>query len=138
MRGDVLEVSALYEANAELFPDEASLRRHIADYADPVFAVRVQGASRIKADVKDYYIADLFQGVVNDTNPNEGSPAVFASAPGEAQIFFDARGQQLRSLKAPIVAMDYLKVIREKKAAREGQVSVEEYVASEEEAKPDE
>ena len=137
MRGDVLEVSALYEENAELFPDEASLRRHIADHADPAFAARVQGASRIKADVKDYYIADLFQGIVNDTNPNEGSPAVFASASGEAQIFFDAKGQQLRSLKAPTVAMDYLKVIREKKAAREGQVSVEEFETPKEEAQPE-
>ncbi|WP_420429510.1 DUF547 domain-containing protein [Kordiimonas sp.] len=137
MRGEVLEVSALYKENAELFPDEASLRSHIADYADPVFAARVHGASRIKADVKDYYIADLFQGVVNDTNPNEGSPAVFAAASGEAQIFFDAKGQQLRSLKAPIVAMEYLSKIREKKAAREGQVSVEEFEAPKEEAQPE-
>ena len=143
MRGDVLEVSALYEANAELFPDEAALRRHIADHADPAFAARVQGAVRIKADVKDYYIADLFQGVVNDTNPNAGNASAVVHGlrgRGATQLsdMFVSKMRPLSSGNIPQVALEYLGKIREKKAAREGQVSVEEYVASEEEAEPDE
>ncbi|WP_262689990.1 DUF547 domain-containing protein [Kordiimonas aestuarii] len=143
MRDEVLEVSTLYEENAALFPSVEALKSHIAAYADPAFATRVQGASQIKASVKDYYIADLFQGVVNDTNPNEGnaSAVVHGLRGRDATLVADMFVSKMRPLGSgniPQVALEYLGKIREKKAAREGQVSVEEYVASEEEAKPDE
>ncbi len=139
MRGNVLNVSAIYEDNTELFPSEAALRSHIAAYADPSFAERVRGASRIKADVTDYYIADLFQGVVNDTNPNAGNPsAVVQGLRGrDAALLSDMFMPKMLPSGAPKVVMEYLGKIREKKASREGQVSVEEYESSEGEAQPE-
>ena len=142
MRGDVLEVSALYGENAVLFASEDALRSHIAEYADPTFTARMQGAARIKVDVKDYYIADLFQGVVNDTNPNAGNIAglvtsLQGSKGAEFADWFASRNIPERAGGVPQVAFEYFGKIREKKAAREGQVSVEEFEAPKEEAQPE-
>ncbi|WP_420429508.1 DUF547 domain-containing protein [Kordiimonas sp.] len=137
MRGDVLEVSALYEENAELFPDEASLRRHIADHAEPAFAARINGASRIKTDVKDYYIADFFQGYPSDTNPNAANPGVFTELGPAMLDFLEAKGAGLRSSQIPVAVREYVIKIRERNKAREGQVSVEEFETPKEETQPE-
>ena len=137
MRGDVLEVSVLYEENAELFPNETALRRHIADHADPTFAARVQGAASIKADVKDYYIADFFQGYPSDLNPNVASPAAYATFSSTMQDFLEEKGAGLRANQFPLAVREYVIKIRERNNDREGQVSVEEFDAPKEEAQPE-
>ncbi|TNE65678.1 MAG: DUF547 domain-containing protein [Alphaproteobacteria bacterium] len=129
MDGDTLEVAELYRENAALFPDfETDVKSHVARFADAEFAERVRSARRLEASTRDYYIADLYQGVIDDTNPNAGNPAIFASLSGEAQLFFDTKGATTLEVNLPpAFVREYVIKILEKKAGKEGRVEVEEY-----------
>jgi hypothetical protein len=133
MDGSTLRVAEIYSDNLALFPDGPdALKAHIAAYADPGYTERFAGAKYVRATISDYYIADLFQGYRTDLNPNAGNSAAIVEAltgPSGADIaeWMSATMDRQYFSAAPGHVMEYLGKIRERKAAREGNVSVEEY-----------
>lgn len=144
MDGDTLRVAELYSENLALFPGGPdALKAHVATYADAPYAERFRAAKDVRATTSDYYIADLFQGYRTDTNPNVGNVAVIyealtGAANADTAGWMAATMERYYSSSAPGLVMDYFKKIRERKAAREGNVSVEEFEedASAQDAKP--
>ncbi len=136
MRGDDLRVSSYYEENMMLFPGgKAELRAHLADYADAYYASRIRNAADIAMTTEDYYIADLFEGVPSDVNPNAVSPAALQTAAGgpDWANFAASSAGSAAWAKVPAHVLEYIGEIRKKKSAREANVEVEEYVAPKEE-----
>lgn len=62
-QGPVLKVSTYYKRMAIMFPDfENSVRNHIEEYAKPDFKRRMITTNSISAEIKDWHIADLYNG----------------------------------------------------------------------------
>ena len=62
-QGPVLKVSTYYRRMERMFPDfENSVRAHIEKYAKPDFKRRMITTSSISAEIKDWHIADLYNG----------------------------------------------------------------------------
>ena len=62
-QGPVLKVSTYYRRMALMFPDfENSVRAHIEKYAKPDFKRRMITTNSVSAEIKDWHIADLFNG----------------------------------------------------------------------------
>jgi hypothetical protein len=71
-RGDLLEVSTLYEEAARFyFPNfEADLREHLARFADTETNEILAGTTQVRATVSEHDIADLAGGVREPTYQN--------------------------------------------------------------------
>ena len=131
MRGDDLYVASYYKDNSALFPGgESELRAHLASYADSYYAPRIRNAEDISMSTNDYYIADLFEGVPNDVNPNAVSPAALQTAANgpEWANFAAANGGSAGWSSVPPHVLKYINEIRKKKSSRKANVEVEEYV----------
>ena len=62
-QGPVLKVSTYYKRMAIMFPDfEINVRDHIEKYAKPDFKRRMITTNSISAEIKDWHIADLYNG----------------------------------------------------------------------------
>ncbi len=126
--GNSVILAELYDVNAKLFPGwDASLKKHLVKYASATYQGRINGARNIKADTADYYIADVFQGIRNDTNPNAGNNAVLGQL-GDAsfQDWISSKTVPLAAFGVPSHVMEYLMKIREKRMKQQGFVDVEE------------
>lgn len=138
MNGSILRVAEIYSDNLALFPEgPEGLKAHLAAYADPGYAERFAAASQVRATLSDYYVADLFQGYATDVNPNAGNSAAIVealtgSSGADIAQWMSATMDRQYFSAAPGHVMEYLAKIREKRAKREGEVSIEEF----EEAKP--
>ncbi len=142
MDGDTLRVAEIYSDNIALFPNGPDdLKAHIVSYAEPGYAERFQAAKYVRATTGDYYIADLFQGYRRDVNPNAGNSAAIAEAltgggpAADLAEWMTATMDRHYNSPAPGFVMEYLQKIRERKAKREGQVSVEEFEEEQEDEK---
>lgn len=134
--GAGLRVAELYAINRALFPKwPTDLKRHLEAFASVDYVPTVRNADVIRPDADDYYIADLFQGVTHDINPNEGNVAgIVTSLPGlgsgEAGMLADfiiATSRTASGFNFPPHVQEYVIDIREKFSRREGKVEVEEY-----------
>ncbi|WP_262690143.1 DUF547 domain-containing protein [Kordiimonas aestuarii] len=140
MRGNALRISTYYEDNIALFPGgERELRAHLAKYADLYYAGRIRGADEINMTTSDYYIADLFEGVPRDVNPNATNTAALQTAgSGPEWSNFAASAGGKGWGRVPPHVMEYVMDIRRKKSKRGGSVSVEEYADRPAEETPEE
>lgn len=130
MRGDRLALSSYYAENMALFPEgERQLKAHLADYAEPYYVPRILNASDISMTTGDYYIADLFEGVPRDVNPNASNPAALHTAgTGPEWANFAAISSAAAAWNnVPPHVISYIMAIRKKKSSREANVEVEEY-----------
>lgn len=141
MDGSTLRVAEIYSDNLALFAEgPEALKAHIAAYADPGYAERFASAKYVRATLSDYYIADLFQGYETDVNPNAGNSAAIVealtgSSTADIAEWMAASIDRQYFSAAPGHVMEYLSKIRERKAARDGNVSVEEFVDTENQKK---
>ncbi|WP_417449367.1 DUF547 domain-containing protein [Kordiimonas sp.] len=128
VKNGTLQVAAYYRENSALFPGgEPEFRDHLAAYADLYFAGRIQRADEIRMTTSDYYIADLFEGVPVDINPNAVNPAALQTAgngPEWSNFAASAGGREWANV--PPHVMSYVMDIRRKLAKRKSRVSVEE------------
>jgi len=130
MRGDRLVISSYYAENMALFPEgENQLKAHLADFAEPYYVPRILNADEVSMSTDDYYIADLFEGVPNDVNPNAVSPAALQTAAGgpEWANFAASSSAAAAWSSVPPHVISYIMEIRKKKSSRAANVEVEEY-----------
>jgi hypothetical protein len=130
MRGDRLVVSSYYAENMALFPEgEGQLRAPLADYADPYYVPRILNADEMSMTTDDYYIADLFEGVPRDVNPNASNAAALQTAAGgpEWANFAAISSAAAAWNNVPPHVISYIMEIRKKKSSRAANVEVEEY-----------
>ncbi|WP_417449366.1 DUF547 domain-containing protein [Kordiimonas sp.] len=134
MDGQTLRIAKIYSSNLALFPGgPTELKEHIAAYADAGYAERFRAATNVRATTSDYYIADLYQGYRTDVNPNAANSAAIvmgvSGGGGAVNVaeWMAATMDQYYNSAAPGVVMEYLQKVRERKAKRAGNVSVEEY-----------
>ncbi|MCJ9430632.1 DUF547 domain-containing protein [Kordiimonas marina] len=132
MDGTLLRVSEFYGENRALFPAwPDDLKAHLAKYADTYYASRFRNADAVKATTHDYYIADLMQGIRNDSNPNAGNPAALIGSlksinAQQMEDWLIQKNGHLAGVRVPNLVMHYLIKIQKRKAARKGHVDVEE------------
>ncbi len=128
MRGSVLHVSEIYGDNLVLFPGgPQELREHVASLADPGYAARFRAATDIRISTSDYYIADIYQGYRDDTNPNVANPGFLAAHSPAAQEFFNAKLPPLQIGRPfPPIVEQYLISVAKRNLRREGNVEIEE------------
>ena len=122
--GDTLHVAELYRVNAALFPNfETDVRAHVIKHLDLAYAALAEGTTYVEADTRDYYIADLNLGVTSDRGMGRSlsqDVGGYESKAGSARI------------KLPAHVLAYAAKIQKKKAKLKPNVSVEEYVESDE------
>lgn len=140
-----LRVSELYRINAGLFPDfEKDLKRHLYQYAYASFRDRVRDAKDIKADIDDWYVADLYGGnrALSSANTNGAAMLMSIKAGGggqggsggadggsiEAAWFLKMDTLNMNRTRFPIHVVEYLhKKEKRDRKTRIGNVEVEEY-----------
>ncbi|WP_020397980.1 DUF547 domain-containing protein [Kordiimonas gwangyangensis] len=137
LKGDQVYISSYYAENLMLFPDgEEGLKRHLVEFADPYYASHVHNAAELSMTTDDYYIADLFEGVPNDVNPNASNSAALQTAMGGPEWSdFASSGAAAAAGwgKVPPHVLKYIGEIRKKKSSRKANVEVEEYAGEPEE-----
>ncbi|WP_417464754.1 DUF547 domain-containing protein [Kordiimonas sp.] len=143
--GSSLEISTLYKENEALFPNwEEDLKKHFISLTDSGLHSRIRNAKKIKAKTKDYFIADLFGGdsavgssaATNEAalydsivHVNAGKPAAAGSSNGISNFSFENYSGMPSTdigVRFPPHVVDYLRQMRKNKAAKQGQVEIEE------------
>lgn len=142
-----LRVSELYRVNAALFPSfEKDLKRHLYQYAYASFRDRVRDAKDIKADIDDWYVADLYGGnrALSSANTNGAAMLMSIKSGGggqggsgggdggsiEAAWFLKMDTLNMNRTRFPIHVVEYLhKKEKRDRKTRVGNVEVEEYDA---------
>jgi len=140
-----LRVSELYRMNAGLFPNfEKDLKRHLYKYAYASFRDRVRDAKDIKADIDDWYVADLYGGnrALSSANTNGAAMLMSIRSGGggvggtggndggsiEAAWFKKMDTLNMNRTRFPIHVVEYLhKKEKRDRRTRVGNVEVEEY-----------
>lgn len=144
-RNGGFEVSSLYERNRQYFPNfEEDLKQHLMRYIEGPERQELQAATRLRADIDDWTIADVY-GTVNEIG---GSLADSNAAMLDAVVSFQPNGSggtvttnfsvasSMLMAKAKPMAefspeiMDYFATLKNKEEAanllREGRVTIEE------------
>ncbi|MFC4347474.1 DUF547 domain-containing protein [Kordiimonas lipolytica] len=140
-----LRVSEFYEINAALFPNfEQDLKRHLYKYAYASFRDKVREAKSLRADIDDWYVADLYGGnrAISSANTNGAamlmsikSGASGAGGSGgadggaiESAWFMKMDTLNMNRTRFPIHVVEYLhKKEKRDRKTRVGNVEVEEY-----------
>lgn len=79
-----LRVSTYYDYMRDAFPNfEISLRAHIEEYAKPAFKHRMIVTSELTVNIKDWNIADLYNGRLSDPT---GSKRIDVATPGIYEV----------------------------------------------------
>jgi len=96
--GNSVKVSVFYERVSQLFPDfEKDLRAHLLEYAKPTMHARIYPATQFRPVVKDWGIADLFNGKIHSAGSSVmTSPAGFILAQeGNSEVAYKAQWAML-------------------------------------------
>lgn len=123
-----MRVSHIYDVNRALFPNfDADLRRHIRQFADTSYKMHIDQADRFSPTLKNWYIADLFnghRGLASSANTN-GAALFFAM---ESEVYSKVmQYERPTSARFPMHTLAFVKKIQEKLVQeREGTVRIEE------------
>jgi len=110
-----LRVSGYYKRMAKFFPNfETDLLAHVRDYSEPQLYAKLHRISKIKPNIDDWHIADLYNGHLND-------PAGIGNV---SRI--SAGGQTSNGMPAHV--SQFLSSVVKRNKTRQAQVSVEEVI----------
>lgn len=111
-----LRVSDYYTRMSDFFPDfQADLMTHIRDYAERDFLEKINRVTRVKANLNDWHIADLYNGHMSDPAGINGLSRV-SQRVGTANS------------ATPVHVTRLLEAVVKRNSERQAQVTVEEYV----------
>lgn len=138
--GRDFRVSSLYERNAAYFPDfNADLTEHLLTYLEGDEQEDLQSAKRIKADIDDWTVTDLY-GSTRDLGASmaNNSAALDGAVSGGANPSRLAGRSPVASRYSPEVLQRLNEINAKKAAERSGTVTIEEMgEASTETGNPD-
>ena len=78
---NVLSVSSFYGRNRAFFPDfNNDLKKHLGNYIDNNYLQYLESSNRLKADIKNYSIADPTGGVGRRSSSASSNPAALMNA----------------------------------------------------------
>ena len=131
LSGSTLKISNLYDINKAFFPDfDIDVKRHILQFSDPKTREMIFNSKTVRANIKDYFIADFYQGHKGATSAANTNVAalVFAGGidPSDAADLVASKILPI-SRYAPHIAV-YLEKIRNRNKKRVGTVTVEEFL----------
>jgi len=125
----LMRVSALYDVNRVLFPEwQDSLKRHFAYYGDWVLKGRIEGVRRVKANITDWYIADLHGGHKGLATAANTNPAALVSrnALPEGYEPFRLINKMQTGTRFPVHVVEYLERLKQRNVKqRRGNVVLE-------------